>query len=337
ERLVHRDLVFQPGHRYRAVALIHVDQPHALRGPPDLRDAAGLGAKDHPLFGDEEQLLGLEHARNAHDLAVPPGGLNVDDARPATALQAVLIDGGPLAVAVLGHGQDGAALAQHFHPYKFVVLGTRDAADAVRGPAHGPDVILLEPDRYAVPGSDEDVALAVGQLHAHQRISVVHADGDDTPGAGVAERRQLGFLHRPLAGAHHDEPLRRVELADRQQRRDLLVRLHRHEVRDRLALAGRHDIRDLVDLEPVAPPLVRENQDVAVRRRHEQVVDDVLFARAHADASAAATALAAVLGDGRALDVAGRRDGDRDVLVGDQIFDAELALGVHDGRAARVL
>ena len=36
-----------------------------------------------------------------------------------------------------------------------------------------------------------------------------------------------------------------------------------------------------------------------MRRRHEEVVDDVLFARAHADAALAAAALAAVLGDRR--------------------------------------
>jgi hypothetical protein len=50
----------------------------------------------------------------------------------------------------------------------------------------------------------------------------------------------------------------------------------------------------------------------------------------------AAAALAAVLGDGGALDVAGGGHRDRDVLVGDQVLDAELALGVHDLGAPRI-
>ena len=62
----------------------------------------------------------------------------------------------------------------------------------------------------------------------------------------------------------------------------------------------------------------------------------VLFARPHADAPAAAAALAAVLGDRRALDVAGSGDGDRDVLVGNQVLDPELAFGVDDCGAALV-
>ena len=55
------------------------------------------------------------------------------------------------------------------------------------------------------------------------------------------------------------------------------------------------------------------------------MADEVLLARAHADAPLAAAALRAVGRDRRPLDVAGVGDGDRHVLVGDQILDAELA------------
>ena len=111
-----------------------------------------------------------------------------------------------------------------------------------------------------------------------------------------------------------------------EQRRDLLALLHRDEVGDRLALAAGADVGNLVDLQPVGAAAVREDHDVGVRRGDEEVADEVLLARAHADAPLAAAALRAVGRDRRALDVAGVGDRDRHVLVGDQVLDAELAL-----------
>ena len=120
------------------------------------------------------------------------------------------------------------------------------------------------------------------------------------------------------------------------KRGDLLAFLHRDEVGDRLALAARADVGDLVDLQPVAAAAVGEDHDVGVGRGDEEVADEVLLARAHADAPLAAAPLRAVGGDRRPLDVAGIRDGDRHVLVGDQILDAELAALLDDHGAALV-
>ena len=54
------------------------------------------------------------------------------------------------------------------------------------------------------------------------------------------------------------------------------------------------------------------------------MLDEILLARAHAGASGAAAALLAVGGDRRALQVAGMGDGDRHLLVGDQVFELDL-------------
>ena len=62
-----------------------------------------------------------------------------------------------------------------------------------------------------------------------------------------------------------------------------------------------------------------------MRVRDEEVLDDVLLARGHADQALAAAPLLPVFVERRALDVARARRGDDDVLVGDQVLDAELA------------
>ena len=107
------------------------------------------------------------------------------------------------------------------------------------------------------------------------------------------------------------------------------------EVGDRLAAAVRTDVGNLVHLQPVGAAAVREDHDVGVRRRDEEVADEVLLARPHADAALAAAPLVPVVRDRGALDVAGVADRDRHVLFGDQVLDAELAFLGEDLGAAR--
>ena len=121
-----------------------------------------------------------------------------------------------------------------------------------------------------------------------------------------------------------------------EQRRDALALLHRDQVGDRLAAAVGTDVGNLVDLQPVRAAAVGEDHDVGVRRGHEEVADEVLFARPHADAALAAAPLVPVGGDRRPLDVAGVADGDRHVFFGDQVLDAELAFLGEDLGAALV-
>ena len=73
-----------------------------------------------------------------------------------------------------------------------------------------------------------------------------------------------------------------------------------------------------------------------MRGRDHQVLHDILGARPHPDASFAAARLAPVGIHSRALQVAAVRDGDRDVLHLDQIFEMNLA-GVFDDLGAALV
>ena len=119
------------------------------------------------------------------------------------------------------------------------------------------------------------------------------------PARGLLNGDEVGLLDHALARAHDDELLILLarELLDREQRGDLLAFFHRHQVDDRLALAAGPDVGDLVDLEPVGAAAVGEDHDVGVGGGDEQVADEILFARPHADAALAAAALRAVGGD----------------------------------------
>ncbi len=165
---------------------------------------------------------------------------------------------------------------------------------------------------------------------------VVQVDGDDARGARIAELGQLGLLHRAVARGEEDVAAGLFQIARGHQRREVLVLLELHQAGDGLAARGRGGLGNLVHLQPVDAALGAEQQNVAVRRGDEEMLDEVLFARARADAALAAARLVAIDVHRGALDVSGMADGDGHVRVGDQVLDLDLLDGVHDLRAALV-
>ena len=62
------------------VVLLHVHHFHALGRPPHLRDPARPGALDHPVLGDEQQVLVLADDQGAGEAALLLGQLRGQDA-----------------------------------------------------------------------------------------------------------------------------------------------------------------------------------------------------------------------------------------------------------------
>ena len=151
---------------------------------------------------------------------------------------------------------------------------------------------------------------------------VLDAHRDDAAGARVAERRQRRLLDDAAARAHDDELVVLELLRPPASRRSSRLPPSRRRLAIDLPLPPGPTSGNLVDLQPVRAAAVREDHDVGVRRGDEQVADEVLVARPHADAALAAAPLVAIGRDRRPLDVAGVADRDRHVFFGDQVLDA---------------
>ena len=132
------------------------------------------------------------------------------------------------------------------------------------------------------------------------------------------------FLICPSARRHDDERAL-GELAHGQQRDDALALLQRDQVDERLALRGAARLRDLPHLLRVGAPLVGQHQQRVVRRRDEQLGDEVFLVRRRAGDAAAAAPLRAVERLGAALDVAAVGDGDDHLLGRDHVLDVDVA------------
>ena len=95
-----------------------------------------------------------------------------------------------------------------------------------------------------------------------------------------------------------------VKLLNRQQRSDLFTWQKIREIDDGFALSCRADIGNLIDLQPVQPAAIGEDEHIAVRIRDEDLGYGIFVSRLHPDAAFAAAALVAVDGKRRPLQIA---------------------------------
>src|SRR3989442_86714 len=318
-----------------AVVRLEVDDADAPRVAALGGDVGRGEPDDLALRGDDENVIRLPHLEHPDDVAVAATGLDVDDALARAALQPVLLERGPLAVAALGHGQDQHALLHHVGGDHLVAILDLDPPDARRGPTHRTRLVLGEADDHAELRRDHDLALAVGPPDRDDLVAGLEPDPLDPAGARMRVCLEFGLLHLPLLRREQDVAAG-PEIPDGDAGGDALVLTERQQVHHGLALGLAPALRNLVHLEPVHLAEVREKEEVGVGRGDEDIRDDVLLLRLHPGHALAAAALAPVGLDVSPLDVAGARVRDDHLLVGEQVLDRELGRLGQDFRAARI-
>ena len=234
-------------------------------------------------------------------------------------------------MAVLTHREERTLTTDDGHPDHFIVLLQPNAPNALSGPTHLAHVGLLEPQSPSLPRGQEDLLGAIGHLGLDERVSLRDVHRDDAVSTGIAVSREHRLFDPALSGGH-DEELGLIERLHGNDRGDAFGRPNAEKIDDRAATGRSTSLWDLVHLQPVASPRVGEEEDVAVRRRDEQVFDEILLLGGHPGNTTAASALPTVRADRKALDVARVGYGDHHILVSDQILDVELLRGVDDVR-----
>ena len=175
-----------------------------------------------------------------------------------------------------------------------------------------------------------------GDADGDELVGFFDVDGDDAAGHDVREVAQGCLLDGAVAGSEENVFAFFLEVADGKDGDDFFSGLEVEQRGHGLAFAGDAGVGDLVDFEPVDAAGVGEAEEVGVGGVDDELGDEVFVAGLHADAAGAAATLLAVGGDGRALEVAGVGDGDGDLLVHDEVFEAKLSGLVEDEGAAGV-
>ena len=253
----------------------------------------------------------------------------------ATALARVPLEQCPLSVAVVGHDQELPVGVDDVERHDLVALVEADADHAPGRPPHCTHDGLGEADRHAVAGDLDQLVAPRRGPHLDQLVVGPDVEGDDPVLARGVVGAEQAPLDDALAGGH-DQVLVRLEVAGVDDRRHLLFGRERQEVADRDAARRAVHLGDLVGAQPVHLAPRREHQHEGMVGRRQHLVDDVTFLGPGPDDALAAPALRPVGGGLDPLHVARPCDRDDHVLVGDEIFDGELAGVGCDHRAARV-
>src|SRR5262249_41999575 len=150
----------EPRDRRHPLALLEIDQPYALRVPSDHADLVHPQAHDLAAARDEHDLIGVRYHADADHATRLLGSLHGDDALAAAVRSPVLVHLRPLAVAVVGDGEERRAGLDQVDRDDLIALVERHAAYAVGRAAHRADLGLFEPDGLAICGRQDDLALA---------------------------------------------------------------------------------------------------------------------------------------------------------------------------------
>ena len=298
-----------------------------------------------------------------------------DHAAAAAVVRGEPAELGAVAVAVLGGDEEGLGVVDDVEGAHRVTRGEADAAHACGGAAHPADagfalgafrVGLLEgdgeADGLAVGGDQQDVVgfadeadldeavgggllggvVRVGGVGFFGRVAVVlfalgvlELDGDDAPAVDVREFGEGGAFDDAVFGGEEDV-LAGGEGADGEQGDHGLAFAQLKQVDDGLAEGGAGRLGDLVGVFLEDAALAGEEEEGVVGFGDEDAVDEVLVLDHRAGDAPAAAFLLAVGGEGDALDVAALAEGDDAGLVGDEVFDVDLALHGDDVGAAGV-
>ena len=164
----------------------------------------------------------------------------------------------------------------------------------------------------------------VGGDDGHQLVIVAQVDGDEP---GLARRVVGGELgpFDPSLGRGEEQVAVGLIVTSVDHGLDALAVLQRQQVRNGGSPGRARRHRNLVGLEPVHPTEVAEEQQVGMRGGMDEVRDGVGLFEPRSGHPAAAAALEAELVNGHRLHIAGRRHGEDQVVVVDQILDVELA------------
>src|SRR6266404_5959951 len=234
--------------RRDALAFLEVDQAHALRVAADHADLVDAQADHLPTARDQHDLIVIRHHANADHTPRLVGGLHGDDALAAAPRETVLLHLGALAVAVLGHREEGGSRLHQIQGDHLVSLVELHAPHAVGVAAHRPGLLLLEADRLAVARGEDRLARAVCQANADHLVALLERDSDDARWPRARVLHEIRLLYQAAARREeHVAPF--LELAHREEGRELLLGLQAEHVRDAPPARRAAGLGDLVDLQ----------------------------------------------------------------------------------------
>ena len=194
-----------------------------------------------------------------------------------------------------------------------------------------------EANAFAGSGRQQYVVVHAAKLNPDDAVVRRQFHRDLAGLLDVGEIRQFVTPHvARLGGEQNLQPVPGGFLfGQRQDRGDALAFLKGKQIDHGLAAA--------LDARLGQPPYLHaidhadrgKEQQRRMRIGDEDMRDEIFLARGHAGAAFAAPSLDAVFGQSRALDIAGVRHRDGDVLTLDQVFVFDLHFGVDDLGPAR--
>ena len=273
------------------------------------RDEHDVVAVGHQFQIDERARLFVENARL--------------DALTRSALQTVFLHVGALAVTERRDREHVLALIDDQHIHQGIVRGEVHRPHALRVAPHCPHVRFGETDTLARAGSDDEFILARRTHDRNQGVALDHSDGNLTVTVDAHKLLDGGLFDEAVLGGKGDEFFPAFLYGEHAD--DLFVLFDLHDVDERAAAGSLCRFGDHIALDVIYLALIREQQNMIVRGADEHILHKVLFLGFMSRDADAAAVLRLVFGDGQTLGIAAVREGNDNVLHGNEVLVLDVA------------
>ena len=236
-------------------------------------------------------------------------------------MTAELVKLGPLAETFLRKREE-VILLDDGQVLKDILIAQLDTLDAERIPVPQRNRLQIESQTLSETCCYYDFAVIVYFLDIDEFVAFAE---DNRVESRLADSRELflGDLHNHTLTGCEEQELAVIELGYRNNRGNLLV-IEIEQIDDGFAFALPRRLGDVVDLEPVDSAFAGEAEEIIVRGGDKDALDEILVLCRHADDTATAAVLTLVGVQRHRLDVVVGCQGDKHLLVLDEILLLEV-------------
>ena len=202
-------------------------------------------------------------------------------------------------------------------------IGQAHTAHTACGAAHRAHHLLIKAYGLAVGGQQHDVVTAVCDSRAHQPVTLLQRQCDQSVRAGTGELLKRRALNGTQRCGKEDVAVFGV-LTNRQQRRDALTLVKRQQINQRSAARTAAGLRQVVAFKPIHFAPIREHQQSIVGRCHAQMLNDIFIFHRRCGFAPTAATLSLIIRQRLRFGIPRSGDGHHHVLFSDQVFGAQV-------------
>ena len=335
-----------------------------------------MGSVDHPLAGNNHDIIGVAHTHDAHDFTIALACADISHALAASALLAIThtrssrwnftificdnfllfhwffsnIIGQLIGIAHRIRAKRSAFTIAFFakskeetfgicnnHAYNSIVCADSNTPNTLGITTRITGIGLIKANSHAVTGNKNNFIGVTNKSNLYKGVALFEVDTDDATLAGMGIQAKRGLLDQTISGCHDQAKLfRSIKRFHRNNTTDLFLGLKGKNISHRTTLGSTVRLRQLINHQPVKLTKTSKAKQMILRICDEELIDKIIILGRATTNATATTMLGAVSRNWQPFNIALMAKSNSTSLVNNKIEVIHIANFASDFGSAWV-